>query len=214
MSTKQIPALKSTDTGNYALSLMEDLKIKHLPVVDKGVYTFLLSEKDIFQMEDPAETIANISFFAPCVAENNHIIEVLHIFSKDKLTLLPVIDDKGMYLGSITTSTLIEKLDEITNAGTNGSMIALEINLLDYDLSNITRLAESNNARILTVLTSPIAQTDKSIMLLRIDLEDASPFLRSLERFNYHVLYYAQKDGLVDEILKKRLDELMYYLKM
>ncbi len=211
---REIPALKSSDTGNYALSVMEDLKIAHLPVVDSGTYSYLVSDKDIFQMEDPENTIASLSIFAPCVQESTLLTEVLHIFAKDRLTLLPVIDEKGTYKGSVTTDALIGKLDEITNGGNPGSLIVLEINSLDYDLSNIARLAESNHARILTLFTYPVSLTDKLTMVLKIDLEDASPFLRSLERFNYHILYYFQKDGLVDEILKKRLDELMYYLKM
>ena len=31
--TKEIPVLKSFDTGEYALTLMDDYKLKHLPVV-------------------------------------------------------------------------------------------------------------------------------------------------------------------------------------
>jgi len=36
--TKELPVLKSFDTGEYALALMDDFKLKHLP---------LLSEKHI-----------------------------------------------------------------------------------------------------------------------------------------------------------------------
>ncbi len=211
---KQIPTLKSTDTGEYALSLMEDLKTKHLPVNDNGTYSFLLSEKDIFQMGNTENTIAGLSIFAPCVSLNSPLLDALHIIAKDKLSLLPVINEEGIYLGAITLDLLIEKMDDITNAGSHGSIIAIEINTLDYDFSNIARLAESNNAKILSLFTYPVPDTDKMTILLKIDLEDASPLLRSLERFNFHVIYYSQKDGIVDEILKKRLDELLFYLKM
>lgn len=214
MLDKQITVLNPKDTGHYALSVMEDLKLKHLPVVNSNQYSFLLSEKDIFRMEDSGMSIENISVFSPYAYENTAIIDVLHLMSKDKLSVLPVVGQEGEYIGVVTLDTLVGKLDEISNAGLQGSIIAIEVNPVDYDLSGIVRLAESNNAKIITLFTFPVSETDKLTILLKIDMEDASPFLRSLERFNYHVLYFSQKDGLVDEILKKRLDELMFYLKI
>lgn len=214
MLIKELPVLKISDTGSYALSLMEDYKLKHLPVTDNGIYVFLLSEKNIFSMENIHDPIDNLCMFAPCVGEESHILEVLRIFSNDKLTLLPVVDSKGNYIGGITSDRLIEKLDEIINSTSKGSIIALEISQFDYDLSNIARITESNNAKILTLFTYPVKETNKQLILIKIDLEDASPVLRSLERFNYQVIYYFQKEGLVDDVLRRRLDELMYYLKM
>jgi CBS domain-containing protein len=213
-ANKNIPVLKPEDTGNYALSMMEDLKLQHLPVADEGKYLFLLTDKDIFQMEHIEAAIHNRSVFSPYIKENSHLIDALHIFSRHKLSVLPVVDDEGNYLACLTSSKLIEKMDEMCNAGSVGSIVAIEINPLDYDLSNIARLAESNNIKIQTLFTYPVSQTEKLTMLLKIDTEDASPFLRSLERFGYNVIYYSHKDGLIDEVLMKRLDELMYYLKI
>jgi len=59
-----------------------------------------------------------------------------------------------------------------------------------------------------------VKATAKLIILLKIDLEDASPVLRSLERFNFNVLYCFQKKGLTNDIMKNRLEELMYYIEM
>lgn len=214
MLNKQISALNPKNTGHYALSVMEDLKLKHLPVVSSNKYSFLLSEKDIFSMDNPGSPIDKASVFSPYAHENTAIIDVLHLMAKDKLSVLPVVGQEGDYLGAVTLDTLAWKLDEISNGGLSGSIIAIEVNSTDYDLSGIARLAESNNAKIVTLFTFPSSGTDRLTVLIKIDLEDASPLLRSLERFNYHVLYYSQKDGLVDEILKKRLDELMFYLKI
>jgi CBS domain-containing protein len=213
-TNKNVPVLKPVDTGSYALSMMEDLKLRHLPVVEAGKYLFLLADKDIFQMEYMEDAIRNLSVFSPYVKKNSHIIDALHIFSGHKLSILPVVDNEGNYLSCLTSSKLIEKMDEISNAGSVGSIIAIEINPLDYDLSNIARLAESNDTRIQTLFTYPDPETEKLTMLLKVDREDASAFLRSLERFDYRVIYYSHKDGLVDDVLMKRLDELMYYLKM
>ena len=40
--TKEIPVLKSFDTAEYALALMEDFKLKHLPLLSDSAYQCLV----------------------------------------------------------------------------------------------------------------------------------------------------------------------------
>jgi len=109
---------------------------------------------------------------------------------------------------------LVEKFREVTDIDSNGALIAIELNPQDYDLSNIARLVESNNCKILGLFSYLVKETGKLIVMLKIDSEDASAVLRSFERFNYAVIYHFQKNGLTDDIQRKRLEELMYYLQM
>jgi hypothetical protein len=108
---------------------------------------------------------------------------------------------------------LTEKLDESSNVGNEGAWIVLEVNPDDYVLSQIVHLAEQNNAKVLHVFSYMEEETSKQLILLKIDLEDASAVLRSFERFNYTVRYYWQKQAN-DETLHNRINELMYYLEM
>ena len=55
--TKEIPVLKSFDTAEYALALMEDFKLKHLPLLSDSAYQCLVSEKDLLALPDPSATI-------------------------------------------------------------------------------------------------------------------------------------------------------------
>lgn len=212
--TKDIPSIKTDTSGTQAQAIMDDLKIKHLPVIEKGKYVYLLSEKDLFEMEDIENNIGNSSVYAPYVYKKTSILEVLRIMNNDNLSYLPVINQEGGLEGGITLPALMEGLNEICNAASDGALIAIETNLQDYVLSQIIHLIESNNARILAFFSYFVSETSKHILLIKIDLEDASPILRSLERFNYNVKYYAQKHILTDETMKNRLDELMYYLEM
>ena len=211
---KQIPLLKSSDTGYVALSLMEEYKLRHLPVAENGKYIFLLSERDIFAMTDIKNSVENTGLYAPYVSGETSVLEALQVMSNNQLTLLPVVNREGIYEGAITLPVLIEKMAELTGAGLKGAVIALELNAADYVLSEIARLTEANNAGILSLLTYPVKGTSKLIILIKIDLEDASPVLRSLERFNFNVLYYSQKNGLVNDVMRNRLDELIYYIEM
>jgi len=109
---KQIPLLKSSDTGYFALSLMDECKLNHLPVVDKGKYIFLLAERDIFAMTNMENPVENASIYAPCVSEEAPVLEALQVMGNDQLTLLPVVNQDGIYEGAVTIPVLIEKMLE------------------------------------------------------------------------------------------------------
>ena len=64
--TKEFPVLKSFDTGEYALALMDDFKLKHLPLLNENVYRCLVSEKDLLAMPDPTATRRSGIVFTEC----------------------------------------------------------------------------------------------------------------------------------------------------
>lgn len=66
----------------------------------------------------------------------------------------------------------------------------------DYSMTDIARLIEANNAHVLSLLSYTDKTTGRLHLIIKIDLEDVSPVIRSFERFNYTVLYYLWKgDG-------------------
>ena len=68
--TKELPVLKSFDTGEYALALMDDFKLKHLPLLSENIYRCLVSEKDLLAMPDPTAIIGDPVLFSPSVQED------------------------------------------------------------------------------------------------------------------------------------------------
>ena len=188
--TKEIPVLKSFDTAEYALALMEDFKLKHLPLLSDSAYQCLVSEKD------------------------RHLHEALAMITRYGLSLLPVVSVDGTYLGAITRDRLVDALSELCNAEAAGSVIVLEMMPQDYSLTDIARLVEANNAHVLNLLSHQDKDTGRLLITLKIDLEDASPVIRSFERFNYTVLYHFMEKGMVDDMLRQRMNELLHYMNM
>ena len=198
--TKEIPVLKSFDTAEYALALMEDFKLKHLPLLSDNAYQCLVSEKDLLALPDPSATIGEPVLFAPAISENGHLHEALAMITRYGLSLLPVVSVDGTYLGAITRDRLVDALSELCNAEAAGSVIA--------------RLVEANNAHVLNLLSHQDKDTGRLLITLKIDLEDASPVIRSFERFNYTVLYHFMEKGMVDDMLQQRMNELLHYMNM
>lgn len=212
--TKEPPVLKSFDTGEYALALMDDFKLKHLPLLSEGSYRCLVSEKDLLVMPDLSASLGEPVLFAPSVLENTHIHEALALITRYELSLLPVVTPEGEYRGAITREKLIDILSELCSAETAGSVFVLELMPQDYSLTDIARLIESNNAHILNLLSYTDKATGRLRLIIKIDLEDASPVIRSFERFNYTVLYYFMEKGIVDDLLQQRMEELLRYMNI
>ncbi len=212
--TKEFPVLKSFDTGEYALALMDDFKLKHLPLLNENMYRCLVSEKDLLAMPNPAATIGDPVLLSPSVQKNTHIHEAMALITRYQLSLLPVVNPEGEYLGAITRDKLIDILSELCSAEAAGSVFVLELMPQDYSLTDIARLIEANNAHVLNLLSYTDKDTGRLHLIIKIDLEDASPVIRSFERFNYTVLYYFMEKGMVDDLLQQRMEELVHYMNI
>ena len=157
-------------------------------------------------LPDPSATIGEPVLFAPAISENRHLHEALAMITRYGLSLLPVVSVDGTYLGAITRDRLVDALSELCNAEAAGSVIVLEMMPQDYSLTD--------NAHVLNLLSHQDKDTGRLLITLKIDLEDASPVIRSFERFNYTVLYHFMEKGMVDDMLRQRMNELLHYMNM
>lgn len=215
--TKEIPVLKSFDTGDYALTLMDDYKLKHLPVVsdDSFYYKGIISEKELLSYSDLSVNIGNIYLAeSPSVRLETHLLEVLALITRNKLSLLPVISDQDIYEGVVTRERLVDVCADFCQADAPGSTIILEVSPTDYSVTDIARIIESNNAHILSLQTHPEDTNGQLLITLKIDAEDASAVIRSFERFNYTVVWHFMENGMVDDIFQRRMNELIHYMNI
>jgi hypothetical protein len=81
-------------------------------------------------------------------------------------------------------------------------------------LTDIARLVESNQAHVLSLFSYLEKKTGRLQVIIKVDLEDASPIVRSFERFNYKVLYAFMEKGVIDDLLQQRVMELVHYMNI
>ena len=99
--SEEIPPLLHTDSGEKVMLWMDEFKVSHLPVLKNGNFVGLVSESAIMDHQNPEDTL-DVLFDhlpRPYVLENAHIYEVLSMMSEQKLSVLPILDDKENYLG-------------------------------------------------------------------------------------------------------------------
>ncbi len=211
-----IPSLKTSDTGQTALNWMEIFRISHLPIVNNLDFLGLISDTDIYDMNQPEEPIGNhsLTLLKPFVTTDQHLFEVIGLASRLKLTVVPVLDENSHYMGIITTTDLVRYLAGISSMDQEGGIIVLELTDRDYSLSQIAQIVESNNVRVLSMyITSPPDST-KLEVTIKVNTNDLVSVIRTFERYNYDVKTWVTSDDSMDRFYSERFDILMKYMNI
>jgi len=211
-----IPSLKTSDTGQTALNWMEIFRISHLPIVNNQDFLGLISDTDIYDMNQPEEPIGNheLTLLKPYVTDNQHLFEVIGLAARLKLSVVPVLDTSNHYKGVITTSDLIRHIAGISSMDQPGGIIVLELIERDYSLSQIAQIVEGNNIKVLSMyITSPTESTRLEVTL-KVNTTDLFALIRTFERYNYEVKTWVTTNDSIDRFYSERFDLLMKYLNM
>ena len=183
--TADIPPLRPQDDVSRALDWMEEFKVSHLPVVENRRLVGLVKDQDLVERNEARAMVNGVmdSVEIPFARGGEHIYAVMKLFSERGLTVVPVLDDMGMYLGAITEHERLKGRAQVTNIHEPGSIVVLEMNQHDYSLHEIARLVESNDCKVLSVYTRTLPDSTRIEVTLKINREDISDVLRSFERY-------------------------------
>jgi len=212
-----VPSVKTSDTGNKALSWMEFFKVSHLPIVNNEDFLGLISESDIYNLNCGEEAIGNhkLSLIRPYVTEEQHLWEVAEIVAKLKLTLIPVLSqDSNAFLGSIILPELVQHMARIVGSDENGSIIVLEMGVRDYSLTEIARIVEEENTKILGLYVSGTEDSMKINVTLKLDTTHITAILRSFDRYDYNIRASFMMNDDVNSLYKDRYESFLYYLNV
>lgn len=212
-----IPPLKVTDDAHKAIVWMEEFRCNHLPVVDEGELIGFISEEIILESNDIERNLASFDLTGKnCVVGlETHVFDILKVAGDHKLQIVAVLDEEGAYVGVITVQDVMTSFAQSAAVQMPGGILVLSMNLIDYSLSEISRYVEENNAKIISsMLVEDMMDKGKIKVTLKINQQDLSRIVATLERFGYRVIgrYQEQRaDGGHD---KDRIDMLMRYLNI
>jgi acetoin utilization protein AcuB len=210
-----VGTLNPTDTGAFALGLMDEFHTSQLPVVNDKEYLGLISDTDIYTLNILEEPVNSQKFLLNFVyvKESQHIYDVMKLFSSMHLSLLPVVDDKNQYTGCITLANLVDQFAGITAIENPGGIIVLEINDKDYLLTEIVQIIESNDAKVLSMYITSHPDSTKLEVTLKINKIDVGPILQTFNRYDY-IISASFTEDTYTENLQDRYDSLMNYLNI
>lgn len=209
-----IPPLKPSDLLGKAKQWMEELRVKELPVVSQGEYLGLLSEDMIYQHNRSESPVGEVELICNDVFVHyyQHYYEVLRLANMHAIQVIAVIGEENNFMGVVTVSDTLSAFAGSTSVQDAGGILVLSVEQRDYSLAEISRLVESNNAKILsTHISNDTQDFNKLRVTLKINKRDLSRVVATFERFGYKVSAQFQdiEQAVVD---KERIDLLLKFL--
>ena len=209
-----IPPLKKSDPARKATAWMEELRINQLPVIENGIYCGLISEELILEDNDNSKEVSEFDLQGKSckVNENQHFYDVLKIVSDQGVQLVAVLDDEKTFLGVISIKDTVTAFAQSAAVQSPGGIIILSLKQIDYSLAEISRLVESNDAKILSsIVNNDIFDANMIKLTLKVNKTDLSSIIATFERFEYKIIAKFEESKM-ESSDKERLDILFKYL--
>jgi CBS domain-containing protein len=208
------PNLHVHDTVVFALQLMEEYEVQHLPVLDEDKFVGLVVKEELLNLDETETLESSRQRFIPfSIKKEEHFLTVLKIITQQKLSLVPVVSEQKELLGIIPASIVLEYTAQFLGTDEPGGIIVLEIEKRNFSFGEISRLEETNDAYITQLNTYTEKQTGLVIVTLKINKIEVSDIVATFQRYEYVVRYYFGEEQYANE-LKENYNHLMAYLNI
>ena len=139
-------------------------------------------------------------------------LDVLEVFARNNANLGPILDERNNYIGYYEIADVIKFLNETPFLKETGGIIVVEKPIVDYSMSQITQIVESNNGKLLGVFVSE-ATNDKVQVTIKMTLGAVNEIIQSFRRYNYDIVSEHYEDDYLNN-LKERSEYLDKYLNI
>lgn len=190
-----------------------EVTFSHFPIIDNGVYIGCVSSEDTatFDLQKKLSDY-RYSYEGFFVRSSMIWLDVLEVFARNNSNIVPILDDNNKYVGYYEITDVIKFLNGTPFLKEVGGIIIVEKNILDYSMSQITQIVESNNGKLLGIFVSE-ATLDKIQITIKTTLGSMNEIIQSFRRYNYEIVSEHNEDDYLN-VLKERSEYLNKYLNI
>jgi CBS domain-containing protein len=195
------------------MDFFEESRFSHFPVVDEGVYIGCISSEEV-ETYDLSKKISDYSYSLKgfYVRTNLFWIDVLEVFSRNNTTVIPVLDEENNYVGYYEITEVIRNFYDTPFVKDFGGVIIVEKSILDFTMSQVVQIVESNGGKILGLYVSNTTP-DKVQVTIKIVLGGMNEILQSFRRYEFDIISEHKEDIFLND-LKDRSAYLDKYLNI
>ena len=206
--------LRTSDTGEQALTYMQVYHLKHMPIVNSSQLLGTISEEDITTspLDEPIGSFS-LGLNKAFVKETDHLFEVMSVMADHKLSAVPVVDTKGDFLGLVTLEDLIQYYARSFSFSEPGGIIVIEVQQSDYSLAEISRIIESEHALVLSSFLTHDDESKRMYVTIKTNQSDTQHMQATLERFGYTIKATFSEEGYF-ESLQDHYEAFLHYLNV
>ncbi|MBE8725568.1 CBS domain-containing protein [Flavobacterium hungaricum] len=206
-------AIDSQETIASVQDFFADLNFSHFPVLENGIFIGSIASDDVetFDIDKNASDYKYTleRFFA---RSSMIWLDVLEVFAKNHTNTVPVLDENNTYVGYYEMEDIMRFFQETPFLKEQGGIIIVQKGLLDYSMSEVTQIVESNNGKILGCFISE-ADVENVQITVKIGLGAMNEIIQTYRRYGYEIISEHQEDNYINS-LKERSDYLDKYLNI
>ncbi len=199
---KQVTTLTADHTIADAMKLLEDKKIRHLPIVDRENHIVgLVTDRDIrdaapsifrsdLHREDLENPIRNLMKTNLITCHPlDFVEEIAALFYEHHIGCLPVVNH-GKLVGIITETDLLHTLVALTGAHQPGSHIEIKVPNKSGMLNEAAAIISGRKANISSVLVYPDPRNDSfKILVFRVQTMNPAGIIEDLKNSGFDILW-------------------------
>lgn len=208
------PSVEQSHTLSVAAEISEDLGVYTIPVVEAGVFRGYITE-EILLNESHNKKISHIALFGEewTVLESEHFLDICKRMMASGLWEMAVVDADLKYKGLVTDKDLIRHFGRIGFVASPGGILVLRMRFVDFTMTEISRIVESNDMKILCMYVSNISENQELEVTLKLNKLDLSRLISSFERYGYKIVADFHETAF-QQYDTHRLEFLLKYLNI
>jgi hypothetical protein len=199
LSARLIP-LRKTDSVATALELMHAQGVAELAVVDGHQLLGYASAAvlDGISGKKTLEKALEFPLFPISLHIRQHLYELVPVFGNARVGVLAVCDEAGSYAGMIDLRDLNEVISKTLTYKGVGSILELLLEPRDFAPSELMRMVEEHNARVVGMVVN---ETEDGALLVALKLNTTilRNIMATFERHGYRVLHTYLREDQADE---------------
>ena len=205
--------LTTADTVADALVDMAEAHVAHLPVVSPdGRLNTIASEVALQAYPDTTITLGALVAGPPVsVLPDTHVFDAAHLLRQHGLSVLPVADEAGVYVGLVVRGDVFGQLAHMLATEEPGAIVVLDVDRRDFSLGQVAQLIEQNGVRILSVSTEDDPGAGRVRVTLKLNVTDTARVRHLMAHYDYRVV--AVFDEAATD-LTERAAEFLRYLEV
>lgn len=206
-------AMDSQETILAAQDFFMDVSFSHFPVLEDGIYIGSIVAEDL-ETFDTDKKISNYKYTLEpfFVRSSMNWLDVLEVFGKNHTDIVPVLDENNLYLGYYELTDSMRFFNETPFIKESGGIIIVKKALVDYSMSQISQIVESNNGKLLGLFVSN-SDNDTIEITIKVTLGVMNDIIQTFRRYNYEIISEHNDDNYINT-LKERSDYLDKYLNI
>jgi CBS domain containing-hemolysin-like protein len=211
--TNDFRAIDSQETITAAQDFFNELNFSNFPVVEEGIFIGSLAADDLETFDNDKKVGDYKYTLEHFFARTNMIwLDVLEVFTKNQTNIVPVLDENNKYVGYYEIGDIMKFFHETPFLKEPGGIIIIKKGVLDYSMSQITQIIESNNGKLLGLFVSD-SDVDTIEITIKVSLGALNEIIQTFRRYNYEIVSEHHEDNYINN-LKERSDYLDKYLNI